>query len=85
MTVTDLTKIAKAAAANAIEGESYLTQSYIQNKENSLHDIITAAYYAGRASMAANIYETENPNTLGIDGLSQKLLNDCYDCIRYFV
>ena len=85
MNKTDLKNIERAAIVNNQKGRTYLTTSYIKDKQCALHDIITAAYYAGRAAMAGNIYTTEKPDLYDLNKHSQELLDDCYDCIRYFV
>ena len=85
MTKTELNNLYKAAISNAQRSEMYLTMSYVQSKAAALEDLITAAYYAGRATMADNIYTTEKPDDMSVTDISQKLLGDCFDSIRYFV
>lgn len=85
MTKTELNNLYKAAISNAQRSEMYLTMSYVQSKAAALEDLITAAYYAGRATMADNIYTTEKSDDMSVTDISQKLLGDCFDSIRYFV
>lgn len=54
-----LYNIAKASAANGSSAEVYLRNTNIAPRDVVLEDLIAAAYYAGRASMAANIHDTE--------------------------
>lgn len=84
MNTKDLNKMAKAATANARSAESWLIRSNVDPKETALIDLITAAYYAGRAAMASNIYDTESNNSLNLSEMANRVLDECVEQTVYF-
>lgn len=84
MNTKDLNKMAKATTANARSAESWLIRSNVEPKETALIDLITAAYYAGRAAMAANIYDSESNDSLNLSEMVKRIFDDCVEQTVYF-